>query len=298
MKIDDLSKLENGAAIEIMALVSDKRTSRKKDGTPFLTLIIQDNTGSMSFPLWDNYDHFINSIEINSVVYIKGFISYFNGTVQIKSPVIKPVATGYDYSDFVPSYAIPKELFNYFESTVNSLEEKYRKIAIAATGAFGTNNKRWDAFTNCVAAEKFHGNKRGGLFIHTLGVMKSMEAIIANYVDNPFYMDAKEVISRDRLILKAIVHDLMKAEEYEYDGIIRRKQVKMDHLVLGAAFIREVNQEVGNLLSEEELDDICYSILCHHGEFGNYGTKDIEDILLNLADMVDSQIVNAVENKL
>ncbi|MGE5628073.1 MAG: HD domain-containing protein [Solirubrobacterales bacterium] len=297
MKIEDLSKLDNGAALEIMALVSDKRIGRKKDGTPFITLIIQDNTGSMSFPLWDNYDHYMNTIEINSVIQIKGFINYFNGAVQIKSPVIRN-ATSYDYSDFIPSYPVPKELYDYFNDIVNGLEEKYKKIAIGATGAFGTNEKRWNDFTTCVAAEKFHGNKRGGLFIHTVGVMKAMDAIISNYVGNPFYMDAKDVISRDRLMLKAIVHDLMKAAEYDYEGIIKRKSIKMDHLVLGAAFIREVNKEVGNVLSPEELDDICYSILSHHGEFGNYGTKGIEDILLNIADVADSQIVNAVENKI
>ncbi len=298
MKIEDLSKLDNGAAIEINALVSDKRTGRKKDGSPFLTLIIQDNSGSMSFPLWDNYEHFISAIEINTIIHIKGYVSFFNNAVQIKSPVIRPVLSGYDYNDFVPSYPVPDELYQYFNNTVNSLEEKYRKIAVAATGAFGTNSGRWNAFTSCVAAEKFHGNKRGGLFIHTVGVMKSMEAIISNYLDPPFYMDAREVISRDRLMLKAIVHDLMKTQEYDYDGIIKRKSIKMDHLVLGTAYLRDINEETGNVLSPEELDDICYSILSHHGEFGNYGTKGIEDILLNIADMIDSQIVNAVENKI
>ena len=298
MRIEEISKLSNGAVIELMGLVSDKRIGRKKDGSPFLTIIIQDSTGSIAFPIWDNYDHFMEAIQINSIIHVKGFAGAFNGTIQIKNPLIKPVLNGYNYSDFVPSYDIPKELIEYFNNTVNSLEEKYKKIAIAATGAFGSDHKRWEAFTNCVAAEKYHGNKRGGLFIHTIGVMKSMEAILSNYIGTPFYMDAKDVICRDRLLLKAIVHDLMKTEEYEYDGIIKRKNVKMDHLVLGAAYIREINREVGEVLSNEELDDICYSILSHHGGFGNYDTKGIEDILLNQADMIDSQIVNAVENKI
>jgi 3'-5' exoribonuclease len=298
MKIEDISRLSDGAAIDLKGLVSDKRIGRKKDGNPFLTIIIQDNTGSASFPVWDNFDHFMETVEVNTVIHVKGFAGSFNGNIQIRNAVIRHVSGEIDYSDFVPFYPISKELIEYFESTVKRLEEKYKKIAIAATGAFGSNEKRWDAFFNCVAAEKFHGNKRGGLFIHTIGVMKSMEAILSNYIDKPFYMDAKDVISSDRLMLLAIVHDLKKAEEYEYQGIIRRKNVKMDHLVLGAAFIREVNSEVGNVISDEELDDICYSILCHHGEFGNYGTKGIDDILLNQADMIDSQIVNAVENKI
>jgi len=298
MKVEDIAKLGNGDQIDITGLVSDKRIGRKKDGNPYLTVIIQDNTGIIAFPLWDNFDHFMEAIKINSVIHVRGFAGLYNGVVQIKNPVLRQVTGEYNFEDYVPSYHIGKEQVEYFNKVVDSLEEKYRKIAIAATGAFNTNSERWDAFYNCVAAEKYHGNKRGGLFIHTIGVMKTMEAILANYIEKPFHFDAKDAINKDRLMLKAILHDLMKTEEYEYNGIITRKSIKMDHLVLGAAYVREINKELGGILSEEELDDICYSILSHHGEFGNYPTKGIEDILLNQADIIDSQIVNAVENKI
>lgn len=298
MKIDDISRLNNGDAIEFTGLVSDLRTGQKKDGNPFLIVIIQDSTGSISFPIWDNLERFREIVEKSPILNVKGTAGSFNGAVQIKNPSVKPAGGELNVSDFVPSYEIPKELVEYFNTAVDSLEDKYRQIAVAATGAFGTNKERWDAFLGCVAAEKFHGNKRGGLFLHTIGVMKTIESLLSNYIGNPFYMDAKEVISRDRLMLKAILHDLKKAEEYEYETVIRRKCIKMDHLVLGAAYVRELNRECGDVLSAEELDDICYSILCHHGEFGNYPTKSIEDILLNQADLIDSQIVNAVENKI
>ncbi|MBP1744132.1 MAG: phosphohydrolase [Firmicutes bacterium] len=298
MNIDDISRLNNGDAIEFTGLVSDLRTGQKKDGNPFLIVIIQDRTGSISFPIWDNLERFREIVEKSPILNVKGTAGSFNGAVQIKNPSVKPAAGGLNASDFVPSYEISDELVEYFNAIVDSLEDKYRQIAVAATGAFGTNKERWDAFYSCVAAEKFHGNKRGGLFIHTIGVMKTMESLLSNYIANPFFMDAKEVISRDRLMLKAILHDLMKAEEYEYETAIRRKCIKMDHLVLGAAYVREINNECGGVLSPEELDDICYSILSHHGEFGNYPTKSIEDILLNQADLIDSQIVNAVENKI
>lgn len=298
MYIDDISRLENGDAIEFTGLVSDLRTGQKKDGNPFLIVIIQDRTGSISFPIWDNLERFREIVEQNPILHVKGTAGSFNGAVQIKNPSVKPAAGVLSASDFVPSYEISDELVDYFNSTVESLEDRYRAIAVAATGAFGTNKERWDAFSSCVAAEKFHGNKRGGLFIHTVGVMKTMESLLSNYIGNPFYMDAKDAISRDRLVLKAILHDLMKSEEYEYETAIRRKCIKMDHLVLGAAYVREINRECGDVLPPEELDDICYSILSHHGEFGNYPTKSIEDILLNQADLIDSQIVNAVENKI
>lgn len=298
MKIEDINNLSNGDGIEVLGMVSDKRIGHKRDGNPYIIMIIQDNTGSIAFPIWDNYQKLMDSVEEGSIVKVKGYAGSFNGNMQIKNPVIQVATEDIDYSNFVPFYDIPKELITYFINTVNKLEDKYKKIAVAATGASGYNDKRWKAFLTCVAAEKFHGNKRGGLFLHTVGVMKTMESILNNYIDNPFYMSAKDVINKDRLMLKAIIHDVMKTKEYDYDGIIRRKSIKLDHIVMGAAYLIEVNNEVGNVLDEEELDDICYSILSHHGEFGKFEPKGVEDILLNIADTVDSQIVNAIENKI
>lgn len=298
MKIEDVNKAANGDTIQVMGMVSDIKIGYKKDGNPYMIIIMQDNTGFISFPVWDNYDRLKNLVRENSVINVKGFAGSFNGSMQIKNPLIQLVEGNINYSDFVPFYNIPKELIEYFIETINKLEDKYKKIAVAATGAMGYSEKRWKAFLNCVAAEKFHGNKRGGLFIHTVGVVKTMESILENYIDNPFYMDAKQVINKDRLILKAIVHDIMKIKEYDYEGIIKRKPIKLDHIIMGAAYIAEINKEVGGVLSEEELDDICYSILSHHGEFGKFEPKSVEDILLNTADIIDSQIVNAIENKI
>lgn len=298
MKIQELENLNNGERVEFNALISDKKTGWKKDGSPYLMLVMQDNTGTIAFPVWDNYENLNSHININLVVNIKGIVTRFNGNIQIRNPIINIVNEEIDYGLYVPEYDIPESLIEYFNNIVNNLEEKYKKIAIGATGANGYNENRWTDFLSCVAAEKFHGNKRGGLFLHTVGVMKTIESILKDYVTNPFYMNADNVIDKDRLMLKAIVHDIMKIKEYDFDGIIRRKDIKMDHLVLGAAYIRQINVEMGNPLTEEDLDDICYSILAHHGEYGNFEPKGIEDVLLNMADIVDSQIVNAIENKI
>ncbi|HBJ2608177.1 phosphohydrolase [Clostridium botulinum] len=298
MKIADITSENSGEVVEFNALVNDKRTNYKKDGSPYLLLILQDNTGTIAFPVWDKYEQLNNLLEINSIIAVRGVAATFNGNMQIRNPAINVFKESINYSDFVPEYDIPKNLINYFNETINSLEDKYKKIVIAATGAMGYDKKRWNEFITCVAAEKFHGNKRGGLFLHTVGVMKTIENIIDDYITNPFYMSAQNCINKDRLMLKAIVHDIMKIKEYDYEGIIRRKPIKMDHLVMGASYINEINSEVGKILDEEELDDICYSILSHHGEFGNFEPKTIEDVLLNAADIIDSQIVNAIENKI
>jgi hypothetical protein len=66
---------------------------------------------------------------------------------------------------------------------------------------------------------------------------------------------------------------------------------------MGCAMVEEF---AGKDFTEEEVDDICASIMTHHGEFENckYGRakiKTIEDQLLHLVDMIDSKIVQALE---
>lgn len=298
IKIAELEYIEDATEVEVKALVSDKRLCFKKDGSAYVLMIIQDNTGTMSFPVWAYKNDTVDEIQTNTPIVVKGTLARYNGSLQLRNPNIKILREDILIDEFVPSYEIPEQLVNYFNNVVNSLAPKYKKIAVAATGFQGYDNQRWEAFINCVSAEKYHGNKRGGLFIHTIGVMKNVDGMLKNYISTPFYLSAKECVNKDRLMLKAILHDLMKIEEYDYSGIIRRKSIKMDHLVMGAAYVREINKEVGNVLDEDELDDICYSILCHHGQYGNYEMKTIEDILLNCADIIDSQIVNAIENKI
>lgn len=57
MKIAEITSDNNGQMVEFSALVNDKKTNYKKDGNPYILLILQDNTGSIAFPVWDHYDH-------------------------------------------------------------------------------------------------------------------------------------------------------------------------------------------------------------------------------------------------
>ncbi|MCX8074147.1 MAG: HD domain-containing protein [Clostridia bacterium] len=301
MKIKDLLKMsveKDGECIEFDALLVEKKTLTKNNGDPYLQVIMQDNTGKIEFPIWTDFSTMSELLEEKSVYNIKGILIHWNDTVQIKNPKIMLIDTSnnIDMSLYVPTYDIPQELYDYFLNTVKNLNYPYNVIAKAATGCDGYNKKRWKEFTTCVSAEKHHGNKRGGLFLHTVGLMKEVEAICERYINNPYFYNAKDVINYDRLMLKAILHDIKKIDEYEYDGVIRYKPgKKTNHLVNGVVYLRQINMECGEILSEEDVEDIAYSILSHHGQWGPYQPKSLEDTLLHLADMVDSQIVGAIE---
>lgn len=301
MDILSLSKLEEGAKINIRVMISDKKLLQKANKEDYLSLDVQDATGKLNFPVWQEANLLYDSLEIGSIIDIAdATLGYWNGVPQFKNPkfhiLTEEELQSVSMSQFIPSYEIPEELIQEMESVISSLEEPYQIIAVHATGAFGSNKQRWKAFLECVSAEKHHGNKRGGLFLHTIGVLKNTESILVNYVTKPYFYDASSVINISRLRLKAILHDIKKVDEYEYQTNIRRKQNRpIGHLYDGVAFLREINNECGNILSREEEDDIAWSILTHHGQWGPAMPETPEDWILHLADMIDSKIVGSVE---
>jgi 23S rRNA maturation-related 3'-5' exoribonuclease YhaM len=296
MTIQDIFKMEDGVRVSLNILLSDKKTQTKKDGSSYLTASVQDVTGKLEFPVWDDFTITNELLQLNQVYTLKGVVSHFGETLQVKNPKFTKVNGEVDLKQFVPTYDIPSYLIQDFLKTIDKMDTKWKSIAMAATGALGYDKKRWKSFTTCVSASSHHGNKRGGLFLHTMGVLKAVNSMIDRYVTAPFYTDAKDVINPDRLRCKAIVHDLKKDEEYEFDGIIRhKKDLEYDHTINGVVYMHKINDEVGNVLTEEELQDLCYAIMSHHGQWGAFQPKDLEDILLHLADMEDAKIVGAAE---
>ncbi|MDS0527138.1 phosphohydrolase [Clostridium sp. SHJSY1] len=298
MKINEVKKQKQGTEIQFVGKINKMEIKKRKNGQDYLQIRISDDSDSITFPIWSEAEKLNKIFKSGQTINVKGKLISFNGQSQISYPILTIVNEEIENYKLMPKYEIPEELVKYFEDTINSMEYKYKEIAIAATGALGYNQERWEAFTHCVAGEKNYGNKIGGLLLHTIGVMKNIEGIVGNYITNPFNVNAEEVINKDRLMLKAVLHDIMKTKTYEYKGIIKRKNTKISHIELGVSYINQINIEVGNILNEEELYDIQYSILSQYGEYGVYKFKTLEDKLLHIGDMIDSQISIEVQKKI
>lgn len=299
--IKDLFSLNEDNCIHLRVILVDKKILKKRNNEDYLSLEVQDCTGKLIFPVWQDVTFLDESLNIMNIIDIYGNLSFWEDSPQILNPgfhiLTNEEKESLDFSQIVPTYEIPKSLIDEFTEIVNNMKSPYKEIAICATGLDDSNNKRWKAFTECPSASKHHGNKRGGLFLHTFGVLKNIENNINDYFTNPFYYESKDEINPDRLRLKAILHDIKKDKEYDYDLIIRKKPDKqLSHLVDGVSYLNQINAELDYILPEDEIDNISYSILSHHGQWGPYEPKSLEDTLLHLADMVDSRIVGAIES--
>jgi 23S rRNA maturation-related 3'-5' exoribonuclease YhaM len=296
-KIKDLTSVKDFTEVLFDGLITEKKTKTTAGKKDYLVITVQDDeTSGFEFPVWDNYEYLNEVLDAGKVITVKGKKNTWEGTVQIKDPKFRIAEGEVDLGAFVPTYKIPSELINKFENMVTNMEHKWRILSMAATGCLGYEKKRWNTFLTSVSAAKHHGNKRGGLFLHTYGVLRTINSQIENYINTPHFYDASSVINPDKLRFKAIMHDIAKPEEYDYNGIIRYKpEMKTDHTVNGIIYLYEINHECGDLLTKEELEDIKYSILSHHGQWGKYEPKSLEDWLLHIADLTDARIVGEVE---
>lgn len=298
MKIKELGQHKQGENVTIKAVLSEKSMVQNKNGGDYLSIALCDSDGRIAFPIFDNGEELFEKLEVLTPYAVEGTINIWNGTTQLKNVTFRELKDDeFSAEDFISAYTIPKELVNFFLEVVSGLSSPYKEIAIEATGCFGRDDEKFKMFLSCPSAEKHHGNKIGGLFLHTLGVMSNVANAHKLYSKLDMYGDIDSVINSDRLMLKAILHDIMKINEYEYKICIRRRPNVVGHLYDGIIYLTDINRKLGNILSDEEMEDIKYSILSHHGEFGPCKPRTLEDMLLHLADMIDSRVVGELEKQ-
>lgn len=300
MQISELSAQKGGTWInDTLAAVSEIKTKTTKAGKPYAEITLSDSSGSITSPVWNITD--VDGIKCGDIVLIDAMLDFYNQSPQLTNMVLKKVTDfeDVDLSGIVPTYNIPNELMSYFKSTIDSLIFPYNNFAKNCTG-LDVDPELFSKFCRCPSAIRHHGNKIGGLFLHTVGVMKNVENTLKMYVENPFFAYGKIAeLNKDRLMLKAVIHDIAKMQDYNFDSTISWSgDSKLDHRGKGVRYIERVNIKLGDLLDEEEMNNITYSILSHHGAFGNgqYVFDNIEDYILHMADAMDAMMVSSLEN--
>lgn len=293
MKIKDLAGLKTGQPVRFKAVLANKKIQVSSNGSEFLHLTLVDSEGSISTPIFDGLGtNLFEILDIGAAYVVDAVINIWNNNVQLKMASFTIMSESeYDPSDFIPSYNIPDVILSNFEEIIKKVKDPYGQLIRAAIE--GTENG-FEDFKTAPSAEKHHGNRLGGLFLHTYGMLRNFIAITKIY--EFIYGDIHETINIDRMYLKIIFHDIMKINEYEYKTFIRRRPGVVGHLIDGPAYFDKINEKLGNPIGRDEAEDIKYSILAHHGQWGPFEPKTLEDKLLHQLDMIDSQLVGGIES--
>lgn len=294
MTIAELLATENGQPFTgLRALVVNATSDLTKSQKTYWKLELSDNTGRIESPWWNPLP---TGVATGIAVSVAGVREEFNGKPQIKFKSMTPLADGtYTLGEFVPAYTITDDDILYFVDAVDRLSEPWKAIAAHAFGAFTRyTNEAWQSFVSAPAAKSYHGNKLGGLFLHTVGVLRNVEAMLAN----PSYAAAVgAVVNADRLRFLAMFHDYGKQFDYVWHtGIAWNPDTLLDHRYSGITAFERICDELHIDMPYAERQIVARAIACHHGEYGgDVKPKSVEEWWLHLADMIDGKFVTAAD---
>ena len=285
----NFTPIEGKNLVEGFCLIKsvDKKTSAK--GDTYLDMTLSDSTGEINAKLW-NYNESLHGVyDANILVKVRGSISPYNGTDQLRVERIRPINEddSVKIEDYVKtaeydSEAMYNELFHIAENFTD------KELSLLVTTILA---ERRLALLYWPAAFKLHHAIRGGLLMHTLSIVRLCKSISGIY---PF-------VNEELLISGAILHDIAKTEEFEVadSGIATGYSVKgnlIGHLAEGAIIVRETAKRCG--VSEETSNLIEHMLLSHHGdpEFGAaVRPMFIEAEILSELDMLDARIYEMKE---
>lgn len=252
----NFKELDGNGTVEGFVLVKhcDKKTA--KNGSVFLDMSLADKTGEINAKMWDFREGGFLP-EANTVVKVRGVLSEYNGTPQLRVDRIREKwdNDNVDMADIIPSADYSGQyMMKTIRDKVNGFTNNALKTLVnAVLDEYG------DRMLDCPAAFRLHHAIRGGLLMHTLSIVKLCECVASIY----------PTVDRELLISGAILHDVCKTDEFviSQSGLVdgyTPEGTLVGHLVMGAMAVDRIARD--NNIDRDTAMFIEHMLISHHGE--------------------------------
>ena len=272
-----------GKVVPIRGILVDieVKMSRKKD--KYLAFSIKDKDDSMELTLWnvEQIDNVSRSLNKGDLIEVWGKASKYNEKATMAPITSITPKTDEPKSEYISSYTKEE-----IDEAAEAISENIRLLHADHVRVIDLIMDEKTGFYKCPASVRYHHNKIGGLAIHTAGVVTIVRGLLDNLQYHPNFMK----VNRDIVIMAAILHDVCKTEEYEFEnGIYRLEHSKLDHRVN----FMQYKKQILEILGVDETEQLCRLVMSHHGPWGEYTPKSIEESVLHYADMLDVMMETA-----
>ncbi len=276
-----ISELQEKQRLSIPLLVKEVRNGTTTKGAPYLTVVVQDNSGTIEGKFWDVKPEDAERIRVGSILRFTFEVLLYNRSLQLRiNKVEEADPSTYDMANFVIASEIPElERKNKLDAFIASIRnEKYRKLVEGMVDYVG------EKYFSFPAASRIHHNFLGGLSEHSLSMAEMADTVAAHYPQ----------LDRDLLIAGALIHDVGKTAEmsgpvtteYTLEGKLE------GHISLANGWLTEVAEKL-NMESEEEAILLHHMVLSHHGhyEFGSPVLPLLQEAeVLSMIDNLDARM--------
>lgn len=287
-KMRKLLQYEVGDTIEQFLLIKSSTKGIASNGKPFLTLILQDQSGEIEAKLWDISEEDEKIYAAEKIVKVQGDIQNYRGRNQLKIRQIRSAST----EDNV-------KISEFLQTAPLSIDDMTGKITQYIFDMKNPNIQRitrhllkkyQKAFFEFPAATKNHHEFVSGLSFHVISMLDLAKAIANLYPS----------LDKDLLYAGVILHDLGKVIElsgpisttYTVEGNL------LGHITIMVNEIGKAADELG--ISGEEVLVLQHLVLSHHGkaEWGSPKPPLIKEAeILHYIDNIDAKM-NMLERAL
>lgn len=260
-------------------LSMDKRN--KKDGEPFLMLVLTDKSGKIKAKVWNNVKKIYGILKAGEIFKFSGTVTEYKGEKDVRiTSVNKADPDKYDISDFVEranfdTGSLITEIKQILEDAI--INEKLKELVNLTFKKFEKELKIH------YGAMNIHHAYPGGLLKHTAALIK-LSAFIADQYK----------LNKELLVTGALLHDIGKLFEFSVSPALKIniEGGLLGHIVIGNNILLELTSEIENF-PKNILLQLQHLILSHHGE-KEYGSPEVpktkEAFALHIVDLLDSRL--------
>jgi 3'-5' exoribonuclease len=255
-RLPSIAGLDESSAGWGFYLCARKETRTSRDGE-FLSLVLQDRSGQISAKIFEDVDRMRDEFNEGEFVRVHGHGRRDRQRLELIIDQIRRVDADHDRSDgFREEDCIPsapraiEDMWQELQDRIARVENPWiRRLLTTLVEQHAERLRVWPA------AVVVHHAYRGGLLEHILKLAEIGELIATAYA-----ADA------DLVIAGAIVHDLGKLEELNYDGAASYSRTGnlLGHITLGTMMIRAAAQTIDGF-PEELRARIEHLVVSHHG---------------------------------
>jgi len=259
-----ISDLGPGRRLEGVYAVRDRDLRRKRNGEPWLRLVLGDRGGSVEAVSWEDAEERYALAAPGAAVFVAGVFEVSDrwGS-KVKLTALRPAEPGeYDEDDLAPgSQASAERLESDLRGLVATVQDPQLRALLDSF--FGEGTESWERFRDAPAAKVYHEAYRHGLLEHTLSVANAVSAAAAFFPR----------IDRDVAVTGALLHDIGKTEAYNDDLLaidLTDAGRLQGEIPLGYFRVRTAIESIPDF-DPTLAQSVLHIILSHHGklEFGS-----------------------------
>ena len=249
--INELMDGDTGSFTYLIKEITKGVTSK---GAPYLSLVLQDKTGTIDAKLWSAKPEQIASFKAGMILQFNGEVLSHNKQLQMRINECRIIErNSVNLIDFVREGDIPRsQLKKEIEEIIHSFENPTLKRLLECV------MERYEKdFYAYPAASKLHHDFVGGLATHVWGMLKLAKAVC----------DCYPLLNRELLYTGVILHDIGKCRELSGPVITEytTEGKLLGHISIMQAEVDAIAKENG--LEGEEIMLVRHMILSHHGEY-------------------------------